>query len=646
MRFNAPSASAFLLVSCLLLMNTAAFGDEPFTLVRDGEAACTIVTAATPTPSARLAALELQCHVLKMTGVELPVHPGDEAVTGPRILVGDSAAAAALGFTGARLAPQEYVIAFRPDTLILLGQDWEDNEFNRAEDGRAITGETVAGARHVIDYWSTVGFAERSIGEMALPGLYDAQGTCYAVYDFLERFCGVRWYGPAALTQFIPAVRDLRAAGPDICRAPALKHRGAVTRGSWPFLRGQWGDYTDPEVVLFWRRMRLGGEKWSANHTIHRQTVKDLLNDPAYQAHGPAKGLNLCYTNPALVMRMAELARDYFDRRTPLPEGFKAMGDYFAIVPEDVGQFCRCKDCRSLLREGRGRQTGFFSSGIVSDYWFSFINAVAREVAKTHPDKFIATLAYWGYAFPPKNFPLEPNVSIAPCLHTCHFAHNPATRENDMAFYKPWLAQSTAPVFLWVYHHHPMEPALINNWKCFPHVTIHETARAMRMFIADGVRGIFQCGEQDQLEQYLMMKVWDDPALDADALIAEFFKLNFGAAAAPMQAFYTRLEDIASDPANYPEGVKWPSEEISWEYLGTPARMEELGALIAEAEQSAATEAEQRRVTLWKVALWDWMVSGQEAYAGKVQALAPAATGADSRAAGILVSTSIVSVHE
>ena len=33
-------------------------------------------------------------------------------------------------------------------------------------------------------------------------------------------------------------------------------------------------------------------------------------------------------------------------------------------------------------------------SGQHSDYWARFVNAVARELKKTHPDKYVSTLAY------------------------------------------------------------------------------------------------------------------------------------------------------------------------------------------------------------------------------------------------------------
>lgn len=384
-------------------------------------------------------------------------------------------------------------------------------------------------------------------------------------------------------------------------------------------MRGQWGKFSTAEVRLHWRRLRLGGEKWAANHTIHRRTIEKVLNDPEYQAVGPARGLNLCYTHPKLVQVMAQMARDYFDGRGELPEGFKALGDYFAIVPEDVSKYCACDRCRVLLDRGKDRRTGHFSSGEISDYWFSFVNAVAREVRRTHPDKYIATLAYWNYAYPPRDFALEPNVSIAPCLHTCAWAINDAVRDNDLRFYRPWIAQARAPVFLWNYYHHPMEPALIDKWKCFPNVMVHETARAARRFIQDGVRGIFECGEQDQVEHYVMIKIWDDPALDTDALLDEFFQLYFGRAGRPMHEFYRLLERIACDQTLYPPNLHKQDRDIAWRNLGTADRMKRFGALIDEAGILAESHVERQRVGLWRDSLWQWMRDGRADYEARTR---------------------------
>ncbi len=598
------------------LAREQAVSKQALELARDGQPACSIVTAERPTPAARLAALELQCHVLKITGAMLPIHTETAEFQGDRILVGESSATRRLGFRSSDFKSQEYLIAFRPNAIILMGRDWEDTEANRKVEGRPMAGDTLQALRHKIDYWKTVGYPDRSTGEMELPGLHDDQGTCLAAYDFLERHCGVRWYGPAELNVIVPPRPALVVEGKDIRRAPALKHRAAFPGGNWPFLHGQWGEFSQEQVRLYWRRIRQGGERWAGNHTFHRETIRAVFNDPEYQSKNPrSDGSQLCYTHPKLIARVAQMARDYFDGKGQLPSGWKALGDYFAIVPDDNMNLCTCDRCKALLQQGAGRKTGFFSSGEMSDYWFTFVNSVAREVRRTHPDKYIATLAYWAYAVPP-SFELEPNVSVAPCLHTCYYPVHPEMRENDVKLFEGWRTKARAPMFLWVYYHHPMEPALIDKWKCFPNVMVHTTAQAMRGFIREGVRGIFECGEQDQLEQYVMVKVWDDPDADVNAMIDEFFHLYFRSAAEPMKRFYLRLEAIAGDPANYPppyhrrDGIDW--KRAAWERLGTPERMEELGTLMAQAEKLAATESEKQRVQLWRKTLWDWMCEGRD----------------------------------
>lgn len=589
----------------------------PIELVRDGKPTCSIVLADDPTPAARLAALEIQSHVLRATGAELPLRKSTEPVAGARILVGDSPAAAELGFRGSDFAPQEYAIALRPNTIVLIGRDWAAK--NAATDviGRPMSGgDTLEQTRQRIPYWTAVGYPERESGDLELPGLYDDQGTCLATYDFLERYAGVRWYGPAQANIVVPACRTLSVAGEDLRRSPALKQRNAFASGNWPFMRTQWGEVSPQQIQLHWRRLRLGGERWACNHTFHRQTIASTFRNPEYQCGNPRGfGSQLCYTNQKLVEQVAQMARDYFDGKSNPPEGWKALGDYFALVPDDNSNFCLCQECQALLKQGEKLKTGYFNSGEASVYWFSFVNRVARELRKTHPDKYIATLGYWLYAIPP-DIELEPNVSIAPCLGTCAFPANPEARDSDLALYAKWFTKTQAPMFMWVYYHHPMEPALIDRWKCFPHIMLHQTADNMRRFLHDGIRGIFVCGEQDQLEHYVMVKLWDNPDLDVDEVVSEFFRLYFGAAADPMREFYLLLEQVACDPQNYPPTTRdkdrtfWRA--IAWNQLGTAERMQQFEALILRAEDQAQTPSEKQRVSRWRHAFWDWMEAGRK----------------------------------
>ncbi len=355
--------AAFVIGGFCIFMSAAA--GKPLveiTLVSEGRPSASIVVAQNPTPSARLAALELQYHFRKITGAIVPIRTDREKITGRRILVGQSEQANALGIKGDSFKSLEYLIQFRTDTIILIGRDWQDTQENRNELGRDTYGRTIQSSRHQIDYHKTTGQAEQGAKLISLPGFFDDQGTCYATYHFLEQFCGVRWYGPTELNIVLPSQKTLTVSGSEIRRSRDLKHIHALG-GGWPIIKVQWNNPNGDELNLYWRRLRIGGEKWAGNHTIWRNTVRDIFNDLEYQAKGRGSGSQLCYTNPKLVQKVAHLARNYFDGKE-LPDGFKAMGDYFAVVPDDNYSWCKCQKCQRILAvsEEDKRGKGLFSN--------------------------------------------------------------------------------------------------------------------------------------------------------------------------------------------------------------------------------------------------------------------------------------------
>ena len=309
---------------------------------------------------------------------------------------------------------------------------------------------------------------------------------------------------------------------------------------------------------------------------------------------------------------MAQDARDYFDGKG-LKGNQPACGDYFAIVPNDSNHWCKCERCQAVLARGESRRKRYvFGTGEASDYIFGFVNAVAREVRKTHPDKFIAALAYHVYSYPP-TFELEPNVAVAPCVQLC-YAYQKGTFANDAEFYRQWAAQKGRRLFLWNYFHHPMERALIGGWKCFPCFMPDVISKWVKRYHRDGIRGFFLCGVPQQLDYYIYMQTAFNVETDYGKVIDEFFARYFGRAAEPMKRFYLRISEI-----NRTEGVLGTTPEISWKRLGTEERMRELGRLMEEAVNAAASDTEKRRVETWKRGVWDYMKAGRREYLEKLR---------------------------
>jgi len=600
--------------------------ESRFALVTGGRPAATIVLAALPTPAAHLAALELRHHVHRLTGVVLPVRC--DSATGPVILVGESSATRALGLRNQDFSPQEYLVRIEPDRVVLLGRDTRDFAAAPAEVGRDTNFSDPSSLRTAVQFSAATAAPPLSPADLpdalTLPGPYDDQGTAYAVYDFLERHCGIRWFGPGDALASVPACTpELSVALGEQRRAPVFKFRLGTPTWDWPIMKAQWANPTSAAVALYQRRLRVGGERWAANHSFSSYPERFQSRCPAFFAQDEAGARDtrqLCYSSPALVAQVAQDAREYFDGRG-LHGQQVALGDYFAVVPFDNNSWCRCDFCRPLLDRDRANTRGtHFNSGLATHYWFSFVNAVAREVRRTHPGKWVATLAYHVYAFRPTEFALEPNVAVAPCLQVRNY-WAPAIRRHEAEFYRTWVDARDRPIHLWNYYCFPEESGFLSGkWQCFPGFSSHLLADQIRDYARDGVRGVFLCGLGEQLDYYVTQKLYDDPAQDVDALLAEFFIRYFGAAAAPMARFYRVIEEAFTNPANYPpeviasEAQQHQTPEIAWEWLGTAARMAQLGTLMDEATALASTPSERERVALWRRGVWDHMVEGRRRY--------------------------------
>ncbi len=627
-----------LLILSLCSCTVGLAGERKLTLVRDGRPAATILLAAEPTKAAQLAAFELQHHVQLMTGAELPIVREPAAPNGLRILVGESAATRKLGLKSAGFAPQEYLVRFLPTALILIGRD--------------------TGDREAVAYDFDDPFRFRT-----WPDLFDEQGTCYAVYHFLEHHCGGRWYAPHELGTVVPKSATLTVKGDEVRRSPAFSYRDlgwimAMSENylpvsnlwprktpvqeeldamSYPRLEekfpGRWHNIHAKRGVnrLFLHRHRLGGQQYRANHSFYgyydrfwekNPKCPELFVErrPEYFAQGyEGRPPQMCYTNAGFTRQVIQDARDYFDGKG-VPHRAVAFGDFFALVPMDNSRYCKCPDCQALMNSD-DTDSPFFSNGYASNYVFGFANRVAKAIKKSHPDKYLATLAYAKYAYYPRRVRLEPNIAVQLCLHARNI-YDPAVQANDVKFFNSWVTkEQDRPIYLWLYYCFPAEIAHRGGWHCFPGFFAHGAARWFQRFGSRGVRGAFFNGWGQQVDAYVTLKLLDEPTRDVDAILDDYFGGYYGAAAEPMKALYMAIEETYSNPTNYPEGFSGHQRKtIAWEHLGTAERMERFGRLMQQAQDAAATEMEKRRVALFKRSVWDYMVEGRRQYFARAKA--------------------------
>ena len=599
-------------------------------LAKDGKACAEIVVAETADRAALFAAQDLKYHLDRMTGGDFRIVTDAAAdAASYRICVGESKLTRA---KKADFGPQQFLVEVRADATELVGFDKDDKP-----DAKKMP-------RVAYD-------PEKGMVCAGFPDMYDEQGTMYAVYEFLGAKLGVRWVDDTDGGERIPKRPDLSA---DCCRErrePFMFYRGGTfnLRSYNAFLwrdgtaemseiaRLAWKNGGDRAArrTLFLLRHRAGGRNGGANHSFYHfynlyWDEKDdnfIEKKPEIWAKTDgapdAKPPQLCYSNPETVRLVVQTIRDYFDKGG-YPQwkgkGVSNMGraggyvwgrDGFCLESMDNDTFCQCPKCQSEYETDRPKNSAR------STHWFKFVNAVAREIKKSHPGKQIRTLAYAGHQGVPTGLTLEDNVVVYVCItanRTCYSS----LLDTELGLLKSWHdAYPSNRLALWLYNCFPREIAENGNFRCFPGFFAHEGERQYRLFRDCNARGgAVHCGFIGEVENYMHLEWMFDPDRKADDMLEEYFA-SYGPAKKPLRDFYEIVERRYCDRSLYPPGAVHQNVKLAWGVLGTEDVMRRLGECMAAAEKAVAargTETDRRRVGIWKRAVWDYMKEGADAY--------------------------------
>ncbi len=413
---------------------------------------------------------------------------------------------------------------------------------------------------------SSVGFSVKDLGpedlrivvrdnNIAIAG-GRPRGTLYGVYSFLEDYLGVRFFTHDHT--HVPPVGQQRVIGPvdRVYRPPFVNYRNAAYKAphQYPFLavrtRNNTVDHDEP---------RFGGISpfGNTNHSFYRQvSVEKYGKDhPEYYALIDDKRQvkwqsQLCMTNQEVLKIVIQAVRDELKNR---PETRN-----ISVSQNDGGtDYCRCEKC-AAIDEREGSHMGAL---------LTFVNKVADEVAKTHPDVFIGTLAYNYSRKPPKNIRPRDNVQInlsssgACQLHAFADANCPKNVAY-MQDLRGWR-RICKNLYAWTYNVYFRAPPL-------PYPNLYTIMPNINTLLDAGVEGVFMQShagrwpdtEMAKLPHYMMSRLLWNPKLNDRELIDEFLNLHYGKAVPPIRRFINMIHNHYRDSGTHNDPLAYHHWEL------------------------------------------------------------------------------------
>jgi tetratricopeptide (TPR) repeat protein len=524
-------------------------------LVENGEARAEIVIAETPKRSARLAAADLQLYLKKISGARLPIvfHPSPEVPV--RIFVGESSHAAELGVTPEGLAAGAYRMISGEKWLALIGDDtdfvpvepWARNNSDRVSGKLQAEWEKLAGYPWGVPNGGMYKHRQRLAPDLGLPdGVepagdevfeiwnFDERGSYNAVCGFLREL-GVRWYLPGEIGEVVPAMKSIPLPKVDKIVEPDFPVRQFNVRWS-----------TANDETMFWM-MRLGIRQpyglmiaHGMDNMTHTDTI--LTRHPDWFALYGGKRDNttgerlnhLCYSNRELFDHTVRWARAQFD-----------IYDYtsVSIMPPDAYiAICQCDLCEGKDVPEMG------SRGKLSNHVWDFVNRVAVEVGKTHPDKKILCCAYGANTNPPTNITkLEPNVQVMIVGGRRPRNTLPEQREEIQKLRAGWLTKTDNP--LMVFENYPFTD---RGWylPAFTAKAIGDSINATKEISSGEDIWLSMSHDFDtegigfnHFQVYFTARMyWGGKEQDPVAMLDEYCRLFYGPASSEMKAFFEYCE--------------------------------------------------------------------------------------------------------
>lgn len=504
----------WMVVTTMMMLANAVVGAGDVFLVKNGKPQATIVVPAVPDNTGvgrwntEDAGKFLQDYIRRATGAVLPVKKeGGQENKEFKIYLGRTHAAASAGIDCGKLPPEGYVVKSVPDGIVIAGK-WENG----------------------ID-----------------------QGTLFGIYRFLEDFAGVRWYFSGEMgtviqkrdTLTIPGNLNLSGHPFFPVRIGGISHWRVEDQRDWhPVLRfGQSRGMIANHTEEGWHRL------YGKTHPEYFGVRPD--GSRAITSRNTSSGQNqsyICYSEPGVLKQHLLNIDNYMKTgdKTPWTGGAAPSGNNIPYGPNDVRAICQCPQCLAMQTPERGKY------GRGSDLVFSFVEKLAKELKKSHPEVVLWVPAYDYYSRPPEKIKRLPdNVGITLCLFpTWIQTSHPETQKELNELTERWfelVGRNPERLVVWDYFFYP---------NCFftapteiPHL-LQKNINFLRGRSIGMMNNGFSPRAPQNPQLYLTYRIvwlyqqllWN-PDFDVEKARTQWCRDLFGPAAATMEKFYALLEE-------------------------------------------------------------------------------------------------------
>ena len=371
----------------------AKVGTKPVhTLAVGGNAQCEIVIPAKANPTEKFAAKELSEFLGQIIGSKVPVT--SKPTAGKTSFLLGSAGASAAGIDLKAIDRDGFVIKSVGKDIVIAGTD--DPKGNPAKQA-----------------------------------YFNERGTLYVVYEFLERFGGVRFYFPGDIGTIVPSRPDWKIGSIDLMDRPDSQHRRTYCVGLKDLGSGKLEFYEGIAPADIPRLSALRIRESTLNipncHGLrglelpkrfaksHPEFFALMDNGRRHDGHMTIriddKDGHLCFSNEGLKEVVYEDAKAFLTGQKASTRGISAWRaslfsqPFFNIMPNDALYDCRCDACKALAAKyphGNG------------DVVWKFETDIARRLQKEDIPGFITVMAYNSYKpIPPMDIPSNVIVMLA-----------------------------------------------------------------------------------------------------------------------------------------------------------------------------------------------------------------------------------------